>query len=143
MGKRLIIKDADFSANGIPLNLTDYLKPLVIGAAWLSGIGNKNPPTRTTNNNARASTEDFVDISAVANLLGEVRLTPKTGYKIAAYFGNKGNQDSAVPTGWGYTNSGDTLVVDITNCTYGLIMVASNDNSALTSTDWSTYLTES
>ena len=147
MGKRLIIKNANFAENAIGEvtipKLTDLLTPLVVGAAWYVKRSSTHPrevPVRTTDNMARASTTDIINISEWAPYIGTVNLTPKEGYKIAVYFGNKGTDDNLFT--WGYTNSGETLTVNLSTVSYALVMVASNDNSQLTSTDWDTYVTE-
>lgn len=122
------------------IKLTDYLQPLVVGAAWGAATNSHGRPDRIGTNNARASTEALIDISEVALLLGEIKLTPKTGYRFLCYFGNNVPNDNIVT--WAYTNSGNTLVVDISNCTHAMIMVARTDNAVLSSTNWSTYLIE-
>lgn len=148
MGKKLIIKGANFAPNAIGdvtvPKLTELLTPLVIGVQWyILQIQShpKNPPSRNDAiNNARASTTTLIDISSWAQYIGTVHLTPKAGYKIAAYFGNNNPDDNLI--NWDYTDSGNTLTVNVSSVTYALIMVASNDNSELTSTDWNTYITE-
>ena len=148
MGKKLVIKGANFAANAIgevtPPKLLDLLTPLVVGAQWaVTPINShpKNPPVRTsTENNARASTTQMINIASWAPYIGTVRLTPKAGYKIAAYFGNNQPDDNLI--NWAYTASGSTLTVNISAVTYAVVMVASNDDSSLSSTDWDTYVTE-
>ena len=76
-----------------------------------------------------------------APYIGSVSLTPKSGYKIAAYFGNNGAEDNLI--NWGYTASGETLTVNLSSVTHALIMIGSNDDSTLTSTDWADYVEES
>lgn len=141
MGKRLIVKNADFSENGIynALKLTSYLKPLVVGACWAAS--GRGVPVKQGKDTKRASTEEIIDITNIAPSLGVINLTAKDGYRFACYFGNNVAGDNLIP--WAYTNSGDTLTVDISNCTRAVIMVAANDNSVLVSSDWDTYLTES
>ena len=93
MGKRLIIKNADFSANGIltvPVKLIDLLQ-VKVGYAWgiFSAGGttpNRCPYLSSTSNNARAGVEDFVPISNYG--FGTVTITAKTGFKFCVYFGN-------------------------------------------------------
>lgn len=144
MGKKLIVKGADFSANGIRDSFLSSM-PLVLGKAWAGTTGTKMSPSTASDNAARASQTAFVDISSVAAGFTQLKLKAKSGYKFAAYFGNtnvSGVANASI-VNWGYTNSGDTLTVDISSCSYAVIMVASNDNSTLTSSDWDTYIEES
>ena len=104
MGKSLIIKGADFSAVAIdslpPVSVSVLgLATWLIGKAWLAS--GKGVPGNGDNNNARFSTTDFVDISSVTSEASKIIITPKAGYKFAAYFGNGvGGQTNIV--NWGY-----------------------------------------
>lgn len=144
MGKKLIVKDADFSANGIRESFLSSI-PIVLGKAWAGTTGTKTSPSVAADNSARASQTDFVNISSIAPIFTQLKLKAKDGYKFAAYFGtsNVQNTPDANIINWGYTTSGNTLTVDISSCSYALIMIASNNNSTLTSTDWNTYIEES
>ncbi len=147
MGKNLIIKGADFSANGFSYQTPSLLAvlPLTIGVAWRNATLTANPkrsPTLASANNARASQTDYVPIGAYG--FGTISLKAKAGYKFAVYFGNTnvpGTADANI-VGWGYTTSDNILTLDITGLQYAIIMVASNDDSVLTSTDWTTYIEE-
>jgi hypothetical protein len=143
MGKIIIIKGADFSENGMKETFLGKM-PLVLLKGWGSTLNSKNSPHIINSDNvARASQEDFVNISSFVRPTN-LKLKAKSGYKFAAYFGNTNvpNTPDANITTWTYINSDEILEVDISSCTYAVIMVASNDDSELTSTDWSTYIEE-
>lgn len=141
MGKRLIIRGADFSANAVgqitEVSLLDSLT-LILGKAWKTMyVDSKELPQSSEYNSKRCATE-LTDISEIASEVGAVTFTPKSGYKFAVYFGTGGN-DNIV--GWNYFTEATSF--DITNCTKAIIMVAATNDAELSSTDWATYLTES
>lgn len=152
MGKRLIIKNADFSANGIlttPVRLVDLLN-VQVGYAWAAFTGGGTqqhtcPYISSTSNNARAGVTDYVNIANYG--FGNVVITAKSGYKFCCYFGNStdgtssgGTQDNI--TTWTYVNSGESVSLDISACSKAVIMVAaSNGTDTLTSNDINDYVT--
>lgn len=148
MGKNLIVKGADFSQNGFAYQTPALLSvlPLVLGIYYgvsnLSQNPRQSPTLADISNPARGTQPNYVPIGAYG--FGTISLKAKAGYKFAVYFGNAatGGVNNANIVDWGYTNSGETLTLDITGLQYAIVMVASNDNSALTSTDWSTYIQE-
>lgn len=144
MGKKLVVPGADFSTNGIKGTFLENI-PLVIGKAWEGTPGTKTSPSVAADTNTRASQGAFVDISAIAPNFTNLTLKAKAGYKFACYFGNTNvpNTSDASLVNWGYTNSGNSINLDISSCSYCIIMVAANNNATLTSTDWDTYIEES
>lgn len=138
--------NSDFNNSGTPIRLLSVM-PLVIGESWFtnsSQYGKKVSPThQETQNNKRASQPYYVDISGYG--FGTITLKAKAGYKFAAYFGNTDVPDTpdANAINWGYTNSGNSLTINLSGVRFAIIMVAANNDATLTSTDWSTYIEES
>lgn len=148
MGKSLIIKGADFSAVAIDTIISVLsLGTWLIGKAWqVTGtVGDNTPPKGTPHlvgdNNARFSTTDFVDISSVTSRASQIKITPKTGYKFAAYFGN-GVAGQTNIVDWRYFTEETTFNVD-SSVTQMVIMIAKTDGTDFTNETWGDCLEES
>lgn len=148
MGKKIIIKGANFSVNGIssedwePVNLLSLMS---ITVGYAIGVSNKkppyyakNPPMDVEDNNKRASSH-VVNISRFVRDHTTVTLTPKNGYKFAIYISSADGDANLVD--WSYYTSAATFsVVGMTVCQ---IMVARvQDGDDLTSNDINDYITE-
>lgn len=146
MGKKLIIKGADFSAVAVDIDSSGSVLAAItqagfaVGNSWTSQ-GGKKLPERTTDNNKRASCSDFVDISDITEEVTSITLTPKQGYAFCAYLGN-GQEGQTSITTWTWNTEAVTYNVD-SSVTTIVVMCKAQDDSVLSSNDIKDYLTES
>lgn len=103
MGKKLVVKGADFSVNGIPASgedLFNELFALIVGEG-LVYTGGAISSTTVVTNAARARTAKFVDASTLISLgYSSVAITCKGDYQICPVGANSTGSSTAYEWDW-------------------------------------------
>ena len=140
MGKKLVIKGADFSENCVILEKSfDELVPLVLGKGW----GVSNLVFNRTQNQARASSDStkFTKLQGGAT----VTITPKSGYTFVYLVADDIVEGMTLTqeqsNRWLTSSTTSEFVLDSTNGNSFIVQVRPTDTSVqeLTGNSWYDY----